>query len=209
VGAFGYPVALDLCGRPCMVIGGGPVAARKVEGLLAAGARVTVVSPALSDPLLALARDGLVAWRPREYAPGDLEGARLCLAATGDPAVDAAVAAEGRERGVLVNAADDPERCDFILPSVARRGPLTVAVSTGGASPFMARLVREAIEDFLDEGRAALVEVVAEARRQLQERGVALDAEGWRRAVNEDVRRLAAAGRLDEARLRLGERLGV
>jgi siroheme synthase-like protein len=209
VSAFAYPVALDLRSRPCVVIGGGPVAARKVAGLLDAGARVTVVSPALSDPLLALAREGRIAWRPREYAPGDLEGAVLCLAATGDPAVNAAVAAEGRQCGILVNAADDPERCDFILPSVVRRGPLTVAVSTGGASPFMARLVREAIEAFLDEGRGALVEVVAETRRALRERGVSLDAAGWRQAVDEELRRLAAAGRLDEARRRLRERLGA
>ena len=207
--AFAYPVTLDLAGRPCLVVGGGQVAERKVAGLVDAGARVTVVSPVLSRGLLALANDGRFGWWPREYAAGDAAGFFLVMIATDDGAVNDAVAAEARARGALVNCADDPARCDFILPAVVRRGPVTVAVSTGGASPFMARLVREEIEALLPEHYAALTEVVADARRVLRARGVSADADRWRRAVDAELRHLVAAGRAADARSRLLERLGA
>jgi precorrin-2 dehydrogenase / sirohydrochlorin ferrochelatase len=133
----GYPLVLDLKGRRCVVVGGGTVAERKVDGLLAAAAEVTVVSPKLSDKLEARA------------ARGDLAGAALAFVATGDTRLAAAIAREGRSQGVWVNAADDPEHCDFFLPSVLRRGPLLVAVATGGGSPALARAVREEIERLL------------------------------------------------------------
>ncbi|HKW93611.1 MAG TPA: bifunctional precorrin-2 dehydrogenase/sirohydrochlorin ferrochelatase, partial [Methylomirabilota bacterium] len=178
--AFRYPIMLDLDGRPCLVVGGGAVAGRRIEGLLEAQARVTVVSPALAPPVLEFARDGRLRWWPREYADGDLAGFALVLVATDDPLVNRVVAAEARARAVWINCADDPERCDFILPSVLRRGPLTVTVSTGGASPTVARLVREELEGVLPADYAALTEVVADVRRSLRERGIALDAERWR-----------------------------
>ncbi len=209
ISAFGYPVTLTLTGRPCLVVGGGAVAERKVEGLVAAGARVTVVSPWLSPALLALATDGRFAWCPREYTAGDAAGFFLVMVATDDRAVNVAVAAEARARGVLINCADDPARCDFIVPSVLRRGPLTVSVSTGGASPIMARLVREEIEALLPETYAALTEIVAAARRVLSARGLSVDAERWKSAVDAELRRLVAAGRSDEAQSRLLERLGA
>ena len=131
--SFAYPVVLDLAGRACLVVGGGRVAERKVDGLLAAGARVTVVSPWLTDDLVALAQEGRLQWRPREYAPGDAAGFVLVVVATAEASVSEQVAAECRERGIWINCADAPGHCDFILPSVFRRGALTVAVSTGGA----------------------------------------------------------------------------
>jgi len=209
VSAFAYPVALTLSGRPCLVVGGGAVAARKVDALVEAGARVTVVSPWLCTALLALAADGHFRWWPREYAAGDAEGYFLAIVATDDRSVNAGVAREARAQGVLVNCADDPAHCDFVLPAVVRRGPLTVAVSTGGASPFMARLVREEIEALLPEDYAALVQVVAEARRTLRDRGLSVDAERWRAAVDAELRGLVAAGRADEAHSRLLARLGA
>jgi siroheme synthase-like protein len=209
VSAFLYPVMLELRDRPCLVVGGGVVAARKIDGLLEAEARVTVVSPALAPAVLAVAREGRLRWWPREYAEGDLAGFGLVLVATDDRAVNRRVAAEARERSVWINCADDPERCDFILPSVLRRGPLTVTVSTGGASPMVARLVREELEGVLPPEYGALTEMVAEVRRSLRERGIALDAERWREALDTELRRLVAAGRPAEARERLRERLGV
>jgi len=134
-----FPLFVELEGRPCVVLGGGAVAERKVEGLLAAGAVVTVVSPALSPALATLASAGRIAHVARSYTHGDLRGAALAFAATDDGGVNAAVALEGRARGVWVNAADDPAHCDAILPAVVRRGAVTVAVSTGGASPALAR----------------------------------------------------------------------
>jgi siroheme synthase-like protein len=206
---FAYPLMLDLVGRPCLVVGGGAVAQRKVEGLVEAGARVTVVSPCLTERLLRLATDAQLRWRPRAYVPGDVDGFALTLVATDDPAVNAAVAGECRERGVLVNCADDPEHCSFILPSVLKRGALTVAVSTGGTSPTMARLVREELEQLLPSDVAALTEVMGEVRRALRDEGISLAAERWREALDDKLRRLVGAGRIDEARTRLLERLCV
>ena len=206
---FAFPVMLDLSVRPCLVVGGGAVAERKIEGLLEAGARVTVVSPSLTHRLLGLAADARFRWRPREYVAGDVEGFVLVMVATDDRSVNAAVAAACRERGILINCADDPVRCDFILPSVLKRGALTVTVSTGGASPTMARLVREELEALLPGDVAELTDVMAEVRRTLREGGISLDAERWREALDDELRRLAAAGRTAEARRRLLERLGV
>jgi precorrin-2 dehydrogenase len=104
-----YPIALDLTGRPCLVIGGGGVAERKTRGLLDAGARVTVVSPAITDALGAWKADGTLRHVARGYCRGDLAGFQLAFVATGEAGVSAAVAAEGHERGIWVNAADDPE----------------------------------------------------------------------------------------------------
>lgn len=205
---FLYPVTLDIDGRPCLVVGGGPIAERKVTGLLEAGARVTVVSPALSRGLLALAGDGRFRWQPREFMAGDTAGFVLVLVATDDGAVNRAVAVEARQRGALVNCADEPAHCDFILPALLRRGPLTVAVSTGGASPTMARLVRDELDAVLSGDYAGLTEVVAEVRRTLRDRGLSLDGERWAGAVDEEVRRLVANGRPEDARERLRERLG-
>jgi siroheme synthase-like protein len=209
VSAFLFPVMLDLEGRECLVVGGGIVAARKIVGLLEAGARVTVVSPVLAPAVLEIARDGRLRWWPREYAAGDVAGFALVMVATDDDGVNARVAAEARARAIWVNCADDPARCDFILPSVLRRGPLTVSVSTGGASPTVAHLVREELEALLPPDYAALTEVVADVRRGLRERGIALDAQRWRDALDGELRRLVAAGRPAEARERLQERLGV
>ena len=207
--AFLFPVMLDLEGRECLVVGAGVVAARKVAGLLDAGARVTVVSPVLAPAVLDIARDGRLRWWPREYAKGDVTGFALVMVATDDEAVNALVAAEARERAIWVNCADDPGRCDFILPSVLRRGPLTVAVSTGGASPTVAHMVREELELVLPSDYGALTEVVADVRRALRDRGIALDAQRWRAALDDELKRLVAAGRSAEARDRLRERLGV
>jgi len=166
-----YPVFLDLTDRPVLVVGGGPVAEGKVEGLLAAGANVTVVSPTVTPRL--------AGW----------------------------VAAEGRELGVWVNAADEPARCEFILPAVIRRGRLVVAVSTGGASPAAARAIREELEAYLTEDHATLVEMAAEAREDLRRRAVSTGPARWRRALDGGLRRLIADKRYRQARARLARNL--
>lgn len=206
--AFRYPVTLGLERRSCLVVGGGVTAEGKVTGLLEAGARVTVISPTLSRGLAALAGDGHFRWQPREFVGGDTEGFWMVMVAAGDGAVNRAVADEARRRGALVNGADDPECCDFVLPALLRRGPLTVAVSTGGASPTMARLVRDELDATLSGHYARPTEVVAEVRRTLRDRGLSLDGERWTGALDDEVKRLVAAGRTDEARRRLQERLG-
>jgi precorrin-2 dehydrogenase/sirohydrochlorin ferrochelatase len=128
VRTFAYPVYLDLVGVPVLVVGAGPIAARKVAGLVAAGAAVTVVAPTVSD---AMDRASVVEVRERPFDRADLAGMRLVVTATGRADVDAAVAGAATAAGIFVNAADQPEDCSFILPAIARNGPPSVAVSTG------------------------------------------------------------------------------
>ncbi len=202
-----YPVFLEVAGRRCVVIGGGRVAEHKVEALVAAEASVTVISPALTPHLGVLAGEGRIRHVAREYRPGDLSGSELAFAASDGGEVNATVAREGRERGVWVNAADDPAHCDFILPAVVRRGALVVAVATGGASPALSRAVRDELEAYFTEDYAVLAEVAAEVRQELKERGRLPDGAAWRRALDGDLHRLVAAGRREEAKARLLWRL--
>ncbi|HEX5506682.1 MAG TPA: bifunctional precorrin-2 dehydrogenase/sirohydrochlorin ferrochelatase, partial [Thermomicrobiales bacterium] len=165
-----YPIALALAGRRCVVVGGGAVAERKARGLLAAGAAVTVIAPRLAPGLRALADAGALTIAERPYAPGDLAGACLACAATDRREINAAVAAEARAAGALVNVADAPAEGDFTLPAVARRGGLTLAISTDGESPLVASLVRDRLADCLD-GYAALLDVVAAVRAEARAAG--------------------------------------
>ncbi len=204
-----YPICVDMAGRACLVVGGGVVAERKASGLLESGARVTVVSPTITARLEAWAHEGQIRVIRRGYEPGDLADQPLVFVATDDGVVNAAVAADARAAGVLINAADDPAHCDFILPAVLRRGALTVAVSTGGASPALSRAVRDELETHFDrEDYASLLEVAADARARLRERSAPQPWERWRQALDGEVRRLVSAGRVGEARARLMERLG-
>src|SRR5260370_39342549 len=149
-----------MAGRPCLVVGGGPVAERKVRGLLEVGARLAVVGPGVTPQLDAWAREGRIRLIRRRYESSDLAGQSLAFVATDDGVVNAEVARDARAAGVLINAADDPAHCDFILPAVLRRGELTVAVSTGGASPALSRIVRDELDTYLArEDDAALLSV--------------------------------------------------
>ncbi|MGH7392054.1 MAG: precorrin-2 dehydrogenase/sirohydrochlorin ferrochelatase family protein [Candidatus Rokuibacteriota bacterium] len=205
-----YPVVLDLAGRPVLVVGGGAVGERKVEGLLAAGARVTVVAPRLTARLAALAGEGRLRHVAREYRAGDVDDHVLVFVAVGDEAVAHAVRLEARARRVWTNVADDPARCDFILPSVLRRGELVVAVTTGGASPALARAVRERLESVVGEEYGALTALVADVRRELRAMAASPEADAWNQALGDDhLSRLVREGRSDEARRRLRERLGA
>lgn len=202
-----FPLFVELAGRPCVVLGGGAVAERKVAGLLEAGAVVTIVSPVLTPALTALVSAGRIAHIERGYRPGDLAGASLAFAATDDGTINAAVAHEGRERGVWVNAADDPAHCDAILPAVVRRGAITIAVGTGGASPALARAVRERVELALPEAYGALAEIAGSVRRELRAAGQRASAEAWQEALRDGLTPLLEGGGRDEAARRLRARL--
>ncbi len=204
-----YPVFLELGGRRCLVIGGGREAQRKVDGLLAAGGRVTVISPTLTRDLQRLLAAGEIELEQRAYRDGDLEGYDICMVATNDGAVNAQVAAEGKRRRVWVNAADDPANCDFILPGVIRRGSITVAASTGGTSPALARRLREELEAYLTEEMPALADLLAEVRNDLRSRGIAPDPEVWQEAIDEELRVLLAQRKYGQAKARLLQSLGV
>jgi siroheme synthase-like protein len=198
-----YPVFLDIAGKPAVVIGGGDVALQKVKGLLDAGAEVTVVSPELQPDLQALAGEGKFRYVRREYEPGDLEGYFLAFVGTDDRSINAAVAAEGKQRRVLVNAVDDTPNCDFIMPAITQRGSIIVAVSTSGTSPAMARKMREELEMFLTEDYALMLDPAAEVRRELLEKQVMISPDIWNAALDADVKRLLGEGRREEAKDRL------
>lgn len=142
-----YPIFLDLRGKPVVVVGAGKVALRKTRGLVEAGARVTVVAPRWEPEFERLP----VRLLRRGFEPADLEGAFLAFTATDDREVNRAAAQAARERGIPVNVADRRAECDFLVPSRLRRGPLQVAVSTGGEDPSRAVAVRRRIEKLLEE----------------------------------------------------------
>jgi precorrin-2 dehydrogenase/sirohydrochlorin ferrochelatase len=144
-----YPLFLDLGGQPATVIGAGKVATRKIRSLLAAGARVTVIAPTGTAAIGTLARARKLRWLRRRYRAGDLRGARLVIAATDNPELNRRICAEARRRRLLVNCVAPPEAGNFIVPAVARRGTLTIAISTGGASPGLAKRLRRDLERVL------------------------------------------------------------
>jgi len=137
---------VKLEGRRCLVAGAGSVGEAKIESLLAAGAVVHVVAPQATSRVREWARAGRIEWEAREYAPADLAGVFLVIAATGSPALHDDIYAEAQSRGVLCNAVDEPQRCDFYFPAVVRRGELQIAISTGGLSPALAQRLRKELE---------------------------------------------------------------
>jgi len=160
-----FPAFLDLRGRRCLVVGGGRIAERKVQGLLECGARVIVVSPVLVSALAHLAAANIIEHRARVFRKVDVRHCVLVIAATDVSAVDDAVAETARRHGALVNAVDRPARCDFIYGSVLRRGELQIAVSTGGRAPALAREIRRRLEPVIGVEYGALVDDVGRARR--------------------------------------------
>jgi precorrin-2 dehydrogenase / sirohydrochlorin ferrochelatase len=194
-----YPVSLTVEGRPCLVVGGGAVARRKVEGLLAAGAVVTVIAPEVDADLAALP----VRVERRPYRPGDAAQFRLAIAATDDPATNAAVAADAEAAGVWVNAADDFAGSSFTLPSVARRGPIVVAVSTGGQSPALAVWLRRRIEADLGAEYEVLLRLLSEARDTIKASGRSTEGVDWPSVLDSNMLELIRAGDIGKARERL------
>ncbi|MBO0693867.1 MAG: bifunctional precorrin-2 dehydrogenase/sirohydrochlorin ferrochelatase [Acidimicrobiaceae bacterium] len=194
-----YPVNLILTGRRCVVVGGGSVAARKVRGLLAAGAAVHVVAPAISQEI----RELPLTFDERPYETRDLEGAWLVVAATGIPEVNASVRADADAAHVWLNAADDPSSCSVTLPAVTRQGPVMVTVSTSGRSPALASWVKGQIETMLGPEFATLATLLGEARAELQAAGRSTEEVDWRPAFESDILDAIRAGDFARARKRL------
>jgi siroheme synthase-like protein len=159
-----YIACLRLGGRRCVVVGGGEVGLEKVEGLLACDAAVTLVAPDAVDELRALAEEGSIRWERRAYAPGDLDGALLVIASTGDTDVNIRVFEDADARAMLVNVVDVPPLCSFILPAIVRQGPLAIAISTAGASPALAKRMKREIAAAFGEPYARLAVMLNDAR---------------------------------------------
>lgn len=170
-----YPVFLDLKGKPCVVIGGGEVAERKVEGLLRAGASVTVVSPKATKKIKALTEKGRISLLKRKYKKGDLKGAFLVVSASDARDVNHSVYEEAVESEMLVNVVDDPMHCNFIVPSVVDRGGLVIAISTSGKSPYLARVLREELENYIGAEYETFLEILGSVRNKLLKNDVNRD----------------------------------
>ncbi|MGH9003676.1 MAG: precorrin-2 dehydrogenase/sirohydrochlorin ferrochelatase family protein, partial [Acidimicrobiia bacterium] len=162
--AFRFPVALEVAGRRCVVVGGGDEAERRARALLDCAADVIVLAATPVPSLVDLERRGQLNLIRRRYLHGDLAGAFLVVAT--EPESNPAVYAEAESRGVLCHAVDDPAHCHFAMPSVLRRGELTVAVSTGGRAPALAKRLRHRLEEEVPSEYEALVDLLAEARTE-------------------------------------------
>jgi precorrin-2 dehydrogenase/sirohydrochlorin ferrochelatase len=203
-----YPLGLRLRGCRCVVVGGGTVALRKVGPLVEAGAEVLVIAPHVDQQLQALAARGAIRVERRPFRNGDLDGAVLAFAATDNIDVNREVAAAARERGVLVNVADDPDACDFTVPASIQRGGVTVTISTGGRSPAFARHLREELDGWLTPERCALFEIVADVRSALRAEGANPDGSAWKAALADDsLLEALATGDQKMARARLMDAL--
>jgi uroporphyrin-III C-methyltransferase/precorrin-2 dehydrogenase/sirohydrochlorin ferrochelatase len=196
-----YPVSLDLEGRRCVVLGGGPLAVEKALGLLRAGARVTVVAAEPEAELRLAAAGGRLELWGRDYRPGDLAGAWLAVDASGRDDVNAACRREADERRVLLNVVDRARLCDWIAPAIVRRGPLQVAVSTSGESPFVASALRRRLEQDLGEEWEPFTRLVGDVRRRLRSGGVPLAEQEavYAALLRSDVRRLLRQGDVEAA----------
>ncbi len=181
---FAYPVVLDLHGARVLVVGAGPVAARKVAGLAAAGAVVRVVAPDVSAAMEREAQAGHVDMLSRRpFQPSDLDGVRLVVTATGT-AADHDVAVASTAAGVWVNAADRPDDCSFILPAVARNGSVSIAVSTDGTSPALAQRLRELAAGLLTDEVTALADRLAGERAAIKQQGGSTEEHDWSSAID-------------------------
>lgn len=192
-----YPAFLDLKGRKCVVVGGGKVAGRKVSSLLKAGAKVTVISPALSPALSRLEARGLITHIRGRCTPARLKGATLVFSATDQAAENGKVASCARRMNIPVNAADLPELCSFIVPSVLDRDPLLIAVSTSGASPAMSRAIRLELEKFYGRGFADYLKGLSRVRRKaLGELPPAARRKFFKSLASDDIIRAVRAGKI-------------
>ncbi len=196
-----YPIFLNISGRKCVVVGGGPVALRKTRALFEHGASVEVISPDLCPELSQLEKNGTVHVLHRDYERGDLGGAVIAVAATDDSKINGKVAEEARDTGVLVNVVDEPQYSDFIVPSYLRRGDVTIAVSTGGRSPALARKIRTKLEEDFGVEYVSLVLMVGEVRSELKQRGIIVNSDDWQEVLNLDsLVEMVHDGRSEEAR---------
>ena len=196
----GLPVNLVVRGRRVVVVGGGRIAARKIEPLLELGAEVHVVAPAVGAEVREWFDAGRCSLAEREFVAADLDGAWLALTATDDPAVNAAVYAAGEAARVWVNSADDPANCSFTMMSVIRRADLVVAVGTGGRSPALAAHLRRVLNEELGPEYEVLLELLSEAREAWRASGRSTESADWQRAFDSGIVDLVRNGRVAEAK---------
>lgn len=205
-----YPINLQISHQPCMVVGGGSVAERKVMGLLAAGGMVTVLSPYLTNNLAVLLEEQKITHIARTYQQGDVKGYFIVICATDNNLVNQLAAAEGRSFGSLVNVADAPELGNFSVPSQISHGDLLLTISTGGKSPALAKKLREQLEEQYGPEYGIYLELVAKARAQIKRQlSTAKEREAfWRETLDQEVIILLKAGKIKEAEAKINNAIG-
>lgn len=205
-----YPIFLNIKGKRCVVIGGGEVALRKVKMLLECEADITVISPEFHQEISRLSKEKEIHLIQREYKAGDVKDAMIAIVCTDMKKVNRKVVDEAKKAGVLVNVADNPESSDFITPSFFRRGNLTVAVSTAGVSPALARKIRTKLEKDFGEEYASLLSLIGEVRSTMKRKGYIVDRETWQDALDlGPLMRLVKAGQWEKAKTFLVNQLKV
>ena len=205
-----FPIFLDLTGRACLVVGGGKVAERKVENLLAAGAKLSLVAPELTPELQQLLTTYSVNYQAREFADDDIQGQFLIIAATNNAKVNAHVAALANQVNIPVNVVDDQSLGSFIVPSIVDRSPVMVAVSTGGASPVLARQLRMRLETMISSQCGELAGITEEYRDIVKQRlAEPLRKSFWEQALKGPFAELVYAGNVQDARRYLEEMLAT
>jgi len=194
-----YPVNLIVEGRPCLVVGGGAVAAQKAAALVACGAEVHVVGEEIGPEVRALP----VTWEQRSYSLGEVSGYRFVVAATGSPSTNATVYEDGEAAGVWVNSADDPDHCSATLPAILRRGSLMVTVSTSGRSPAVASWLKNRLAAEIGPEYEVLVDLLAAEREAVRANGRSTEGLNWQKALDSDMLELIKNGQVADARERL------
>jgi len=197
-----YPVFIDVVDRTCVVIGGGKIGEEKVRKLLECGAKVSIISPEVTEGVrgIVASDNDEVTWAQREYQRGDLKDAFIAIAATDDTRVNTQISEEAEERNVLLNVVDVTHLCTFIAPSIARRGEVTIAVSTGGASPALARKFREELTASTLLEYADLAPLLSIARSELKQMGVRVAPDHWQTCINDDLLAMVQDGKDEEAK---------
>ena len=195
------PVFLDIKNKPCLVVGGGLIASRKISLLVRAQAETTVIAPEIKPEIHNFIRSGEVIWQQKNFSSEDLKDYQLVLAATDSRTVNAEIAAQCKKRNIWVNAADDVQNCSFILPSIIDRSPVQIAVSTGGASPVLARTLRAKLENCTPAAYGQLAKLIEDNRLRVKEKfsDTAQKRKFWEKIVQGPVAELVFSGQLDAA----------
>ena len=182
-----YPVYLDVRDRRCVIVGGGQVAEGKIAALLESGAEVCIISPEVTGEIQGMADTGMISLEKREYRDGDLEGAFIAIAAIDDSALNERVSREATARNVPLNVVDVTHLCTFIAPSIVRKGEVTVAISTAGLSPALARKLRVELQNSPALDYADLAPILSEVRLELRSEGAVIDAEHWQACLSREL----------------------
>lgn len=200
-----YPINLNLAGKRCAVIGGGAVAERKAVTILKAGGEVLLISPKVTDRLLALAAKGALTWDKRPYQRGDIENFFLVICATDNAEINSLVAAEAKQKGALVNIIDDMRQSDFTVPAQVRRGNLLITVSTNGQSPAVAREIKKEISARYGEEYEIYLDLVSQIRCEMKEAlPTPKDRElFWQKDLDQEALALIREGKTEEAKKKL------